>query len=225
MTRRREDSRLRTIGDMHLHYCDRHRLPKSVEKGLNFARALLHRRIAAAGTRRGVAPTHTSAVSPTLSRFPMARPDSAVSKRFLPSVHVLAGTLGGLRQFGTRPATGVGGGWLFLAVNLIRRKRRAAKKPRDKCAQRRCSLLRRGTVASSSIGRRRWSLSQFACPGRRWRRCSASPATTRCARYSGETRSLRLLVGYLRALDSEAALESSRTFVKPSPSTFAICSR
>jgi len=40
---------VRTIGETRLHYCDRHRLPKAVEKELNLARAAAGRSSTAEG--------------------------------------------------------------------------------------------------------------------------------------------------------------------------------
>jgi AraC-like DNA-binding protein len=129
-----------------------------------------------------------------------------VSKRFLPSVHVLAGTLGGLRQFGTRPATGAGEA-VFLTVNLIGESV-ARQKSRE-------INLRSGDAvffaAETGVAFNRPTPVEFVgirLPGKTLAPLLGEPGDDAMRLIPGETRSLRLLVGYLRALDSEAALES-----------------
>ncbi len=129
-----------------------------------------------------------------------------VSKRFLPSVHVLAGTLGGLRQFGTRPATGAGDA-VFLTVNL-NGESIARQKGRE-------INLRSGDAvffaAETGVAFIRPTPVEFVgirVPGKTLAPLLGEPGDDAMRVISGATRSLRLLVGYLRALDSEAALES-----------------
>ncbi len=129
-----------------------------------------------------------------------------VSKRFLPGVHVLGGTLGGLRQFGTRPGTDAGEA-VFLTVNLIGESV-AGQKSRE-------INLRSGDAlffaAGTGVALCRPTPVEFVgirLPGRTLAPLLGEPGDDAMRLIPGETRSLRLLVGYLRALDSEAALES-----------------
>jgi AraC-like DNA-binding protein len=131
----------------------------------------------------------------------------AISKRFLPSVHVLAGTLGGLRQFGTRPATGAGEA-VFLAVNLsgeslVRQKSREINVRSGDAvffAAETGVVLNRPTPVE---------LVAIRLPGKTLAPLLGEPGDDAARLIPGETPALRLLVGYLRALDSEpAALES-----------------
>jgi AraC-like DNA-binding protein len=130
----------------------------------------------------------------------------AISKRFLPSVHVLAGTLGGLRQFGTRPATGAGEA-VFLAVNLI-----GESVVRQKSRE---ISVRSGDAvffaAETGVVLNRPTPVEFVAmrlPGKTLAPLLGEPGDDAMRLIPGGTRSLRLLIGYLRALDDEAALES-----------------